>query len=81
VRRDVNPYTKAAHFCIRLVAFTIILVSALYVAPDVVLLIKKPKQAPGIGGIILRCIPMLVGIGIWIKSYGWARALTSDFDE
>jgi len=77
----MNPYTKAALFVIRMIAFGCILCSLLLLASYVFYL--KTEKRPDVGtlSIILKSLPLLFGFVLLFKSSAIAKKLTEDFDE
>ena len=77
----MNPYTKVVLFVIRLVAFGLTFTSLLYLSSYALLAFEKKSSGEGNLWMILKAIPFLAGVILWIKSYAIARKLTEDFDE
>jgi hypothetical protein len=76
----MNPYTKAAVFLIRLIAFGCILCSLLLLGSNLFLLMTGKKSEDGMLSMALKSLPFIVGLLLLIKSYAIARKLTEDFD-
>jgi len=76
----MNPYTKAARFIIRLVAFAFILFGALPLGLDY---FARRQQQPAAGTfwLFLEIFSLLLGVVLLIKSREIAKKLTENFDE
>jgi hypothetical protein len=77
----MNPYRKAALLLIRMVAFAFILVGLLLLSSYVFYAVGQKKPEGGIIWILLKAIPVLIGLVLLLKSGAIARKLTEDFDE
>lgn len=77
----MNPYTRAALFLIRLIAFGFILTGALLLGAYFFSLKAGKHPEGGIISLSLKTLPLLVGLVLLFKSYAIARKLTEDFDE
>jgi hypothetical protein len=77
----MNPYTKAALFLIRMIAFGCILCSLLLLASYVFYLRAEKKPDDGVISLILKTLPLLVGFVLLCKSGAIAKKLTEQFDE
>jgi hypothetical protein len=77
----MNPYRRAALLFIRMVAFGFILLGLVYLVPDAFLAMKGRGGETRMGSIILKSVPVLFGIVIWIKSLSIARRLTEELDD
>jgi len=77
----MNPYTKAALFLIRLVAFGFILFSLLQLSTYLFYFFGEKKPAGSALSILLKTLPLVIGLVLLLKSYKIARKLTEDFDE
>lgn len=76
----MNPYTKAATFVIRLVAFAFILFGALPLGADYF----AHRQNKPIGStlwLFLEIFSLLLGIVLLFKGGAIAKKLTEDFEE
>ena len=77
----MNPYTKAALFLLRMIAFGFVLVSVLQLGSLVFYFAGPKKPVIDWVSVGLRSIPLLIGLVLLIKSYAIARKLTEHFDE
>jgi hypothetical protein len=77
----VNPYTRVVLFVIRLAAFGLVFTSLLYLASSAYFTVGRQSSGESVFQMILKGIPLLLGIVLWIKSYAIARKLTEDFDD
>jgi hypothetical protein len=75
----VSPYTKAALFVIRLIAFSLVIVSLCLYSTDLFLLLSHRPTRPG-GALALKGLPFVAGLIVFWKSYDLARQLTKDLD-
>ncbi|MEO7297261.1 MAG: hypothetical protein ABI042_01645 [Verrucomicrobiota bacterium] len=76
----MNPYTKAALFIIRLVAFAFVLFGALPLGADYF----ARRQNKPIGStlwLFLEIFSLLLGFVLLFKSGAIAKKLTEDFEE
>lgn len=77
--RAVSPYTKAALAVIRTIAAGFILLSLCLYSPDLFLwLSHRPPHHAGV--LVLKAVPLLIGLVIYWKSDGLAKWLTKDLD-
>ena len=76
----MNPYTKAAQFIIRLVAFAFVLFGALPLGADYFAR-RQNKPAAGTLWLFLEIFSLLLGFVLLFKSGAIAKKLTKDFDE
>ena len=76
----MNPYTKAATFVIRLVAFAFVLFGALPLGADY---FARRRGQPSAGTIwlFLEIFSLLLGFVLLFKSGEIAKKLTEDFEE
>jgi hypothetical protein len=76
----MNPYTKAATFVIRMVAFAFVLFGALPLGADY---FARRQGKPGAGTIwlFLEIFSLLLGFALLFKSREIAKKLTEDFEE
>jgi len=74
-----SPYNKAALFLIRLIATGFVLCSLFLYYDDLFLWLshKPPHRA---GALLLKAIPMIVGLAVFWKSDDIAKQLTKDLD-
>jgi hypothetical protein len=77
----MNPYTKAARFLIRMVAFGFILFGVLLLSSYVFYFAGHKKPDEGVLWMILKSLPVIFGLVLLLKSHAIARKLTEDFDE
>jgi hypothetical protein len=76
----MNPYFKAALFLIRLIAAGFAIFGGTLLSSDVFLLLShKPISGPAT--LALKCLPLLIGLVLFVKSYALAKNLTKDFEE
>lgn len=76
----MNPYTKAALFIIRLVAFAFILFGALALGADY-FASRQNTPNPGKIWLFLKIFFLVLGFVLLFKSGAIAKKLTEDFDE
>mgnify|MGYP006326496857 CR=1 FL=1 len=76
----MNPYTKAALFIVRLVAFAFVLFGALPLGLDYFAR-RQHKPAAGTLWLFLEIFSLLLGVVLLIKSREIAKKLTENFDE
>ena len=76
----MNPYTKAALFIIRLVAFAFILFGALSLGADY-FASRQDKPNPGTLWLFLEIFSVLLGIVLLIKSRELAKKFTDDLED
>ena len=76
----MNPYTKAALFIIRMVAFAFVLFGALPLGADYFAR-RQHKPAAGTLWLFLEIFSLLLGVVLLIKSREIAKKLTENFDE
>lgn len=76
----MNPYTKAALFVIRLVAFAFVLFGALPLGADYFAR-RQHKPASGTLWLFLEIFSVLLGIVLLIKSRELAKKVTEDFED
>jgi hypothetical protein len=76
----MSPYTKAAVLLIRLVAFGFVLFSLIFLGSEIFFL-KTHRKSASVLSIVLKAIPFLAGVALWIKSYAIAKNLTKDLDD
>ncbi len=76
----MNPYTKAALFIIRLVAFAFILFGALPLGADYFAR-RQGKQGAGTLWLFLEIFSLLLGFVLLFKGGAIAKKLTEDFEE
>lgn len=76
----MNPYTKAASFVIRLIAFALILFGALPLGANY-FASRQHKPSAGIFWISLEIFSLLAGLVLLFKSGALAKKLTEDFEE
>lgn len=76
----MNPYTKAATFVIRLVAFAFILFGALQLGADY-FATRQHKPTGSATWLFLEMFSLFLGFVLLFKSGAIARKLTEDFDE
>lgn len=76
----MNPYTKAASFVVRLVAFAFILFGALPLGANY-FASRQHKPSGSMIWMILEILSLLVGFVLLIKSTTIAKKLTEDFEE
>ena len=75
----MSPYTKAALSVIRLIAAGLIVLSLCLYLPDLFLwLSHRPRHHAGI--LVLKAVPLVIGLVIYWKSDGLAKRLTKDLD-
>jgi hypothetical protein len=75
----VSPYTKAALSVIRMVAAGFLVLSLCLCLPDLFLLLShRPLPHPGL--LVLKAIPLVIGVVIYWKSDDLAKRLTKDLD-
>lgn len=77
----MNPYTKAALFLIRLIAFGCILCSLLLLASYAFYLNADKKPDDGMFSLALKTLPLLIGFVLLLKSSAIAKKLTEDFED
>ena len=77
----MSPYRKGASLVIRMVAFALILFSAIFVASDFFDSKLRRKNDLKIFPLLLKAIPFLAGAALFIKSDALAKKLTEDFDD
>jgi hypothetical protein len=75
----MNPYTKAALFTIRLIAFAFIICSLCFYSSDIFLLLSGHSLQNKLG-LVLKAIPLLIGFALLWKSRDLAEQLTKDLD-
>ncbi len=76
----MNPYTKAASFVIRLIAFGFILFGALPLGANY-FAHRQHKPSAGIFWIALEILSLLLGLVLLFKSGALAKKLTEDLEE
>lgn len=76
----MNPYTKAALFVIRLVAFAFVLFGALPLGADYFAR-RQNKPSGSTLWLFLEIFSLLLGFVLLFKSGAIAKKLTEDFDE
>ena len=76
----MNPYTKAALFIIRLIAFAFVLFGALPLGADYFAR-RQNKPAAGLIWLFLEIFSLLLGFVLLFKSREIAKKLTEDFEE
>ena len=76
----MNPYTKAALFIIRLIAFAFILFGALPLSADYFAR-RHNKPSGSTLWLFLEIFSLLLGFVLLFKSGAIAKKLTKDFDE
>jgi hypothetical protein len=76
----MNPYTKAALFLIRLIAFGCIMTSLLLLGSYVFYLKGDRHPEGGVLSLIVKTLPLIIGAVLLVKSYAIAKKLTQDFD-
>lgn len=76
----MNPYTKAAIFVIRLVAFAFVLFGALPLGANYFTR-GQTTQSGSMIWIFLEIFSLLLGFVLLFKSRDIAKKLTEDFDE
>ena len=76
----MNPYTKAALFIIRLIAFAFILFGALQLGADY-FAHRQHKPSSSTLWLFLEIFSLLLGFVLLFKSREIAKKLTKDFDE
>lgn len=76
----MNPYTKAALFIIRLIAFAFILFGALQLGADY-FASRQNKPSAGTLWLFLKVFSLLLGFVLLFKSSAIAKKLTEDFDD
>ncbi|MEO6036371.1 MAG: hypothetical protein ABIQ35_14045 [Verrucomicrobiota bacterium] len=76
----MNPYTKAASFVTRLVAFGFILFGALPLGAEYYAR-REHKPSGGTLWLFLEIFSLLLGFVLLFKSGAIARKLTEDFEE
>ena len=76
----MNPYTKAALFITRLVAFGFILFGALPLGADYFAR-RQNKPSGGTIWLFLEIVSLLLGLVLLFKSDAIAKKLTEEFDE
>lgn len=75
----MSPYTKAALSVIRMVAAGFLVLSLCLCLPDLFLLLShRPLPHPGL--LVLKAIPLVIGVVIYWKSDDLAKRLTKDLD-
>jgi hypothetical protein len=77
--RTVSPYTKAALAVIRTIAAGFIVLSLCLCSPELFLwLSHRPLHHAGV--LVLKAVPLVIGLVIYWKSDGIAKRLTKDLD-
>ena len=76
----MSPYTKAALFIIRLVAFAFVLFGALPLGADYFAR-RQHRPAAGTLWLFLEIFSLLLGFVLLFKSREIAKKLTEDFEE
>ena len=76
----MNPYTKAALFIIRLIAFSFILFGLLPLGADYFAR-RQNKPTGSTLWFMLEILSLLLGIVLLFKSGAIAKKLTEEFDE
>jgi uncharacterized membrane protein HdeD (DUF308 family) len=76
----MNPYTNAALFIIRLVAFAFILFGALSLGADY-FASRQDKPSSETIWLFVKIFSLLLGFVLLFKSGAIAKKLTEDFDE
>jgi hypothetical protein len=75
----VSPYTKAALSVIRMIAAGFIVLSLCLYSPDLFLwLSHRPRHPAGV--LVLKAVPLALGLAIYWKSDDIAKRLTKDLD-
>jgi hypothetical protein len=75
----VSPYTKAALSVIRMIAAGFVILSLCLFSPDLFLwLANRPLHHPLV--LVLKAIPLVLGLVIFWKSDDFAKRLTKDLD-
>ncbi len=77
----MNPYTKAVLSVLRLVAAGLILTSLVYLSSFVFFAVGRKASGEGFFPVMLKGVPMILGVILWMRSYAIARKLTEDFDD
>jgi hypothetical protein len=75
----MNPYKKAALFTIRLIAFAFIICSFCLYSTDLFLMFTNHPLSNKFG-LVLKAIPLLIGVVLLWKSDDIAEQLTKDLD-
>ena len=79
LRYAVSPYTRAALFLIRLIAAGFVICSLCLCSSDLFLwLSHHPPHR--LGWLVLKGVPLLIGLAIFWKSEDIAKQLTKDLD-
>ena len=76
----MNPYTKAASFVVRLVAFAFILFGALPLGANY-FASRQHHPSGGMIWLFLEILSLLFGLVLLFKSGAIAKKLTEDFEE
>lgn len=76
----MNPYTKAALFVIRMVAFAFVLFGALPLGADYFAR-RQGKTSAGTIWLFLEIFSLLLGFVLLFKSRELAKKLTEDFED
>jgi len=76
----MSPIEKALRFVIRTLAAGLILVSVLLFSTYVFYLVGGKKVEANISDNILKALPLLAGIVLWIKSGSLAEQLSDHFE-
>ena len=76
----MNPYTKAALFLIRLVAFAFILFGGLELGAEY-FAHRQNKTGSNAVWLFLEIFSLLIGLVLLFKSKSIARKLTEDFED
>ncbi len=74
----MNPYTKGALFVIRLIAFGLIVLSAVYLGSYLFYWMAHKKIADGIFLRFLKSLPLIFGLVLLLKARAIAEKLTED---
>ncbi len=75
----MSPYTRAALFAIRLIAFGLVILGLCLYSTDLFLLLSHRPPRPG-AALALKGLPVLAGLILYWKSHDIARELTKDLD-
>jgi hypothetical protein len=77
----MSPYTRAALFVIRMIAFGCILFTVVYFGLYFMATKVNKKPSEGPPSLVLKGMPLLVGLVLWAKSYAIAKRVTEDLDD
>jgi hypothetical protein len=75
----LSPYTKAALFVIRVIAFGLIILSFCLYSTDLFLVLANRPLRTG-AGLALKGLPLVAGLILYWKSDGIAKKLTKDLE-